>query len=158
MTSAPPALTPPAVPPLDRAAAEDTAERLRALAQPQRLMILALLLAGEHAVGEIDALTGIGQPALSQQLAELRRGGLVATRRAARQVLYRIADADAALRVRAALTLFGADAAPAGTMAALAAPSPSTAMHRPTPSRPSGPGMESAAQFVSIVAACDQLT
>ncbi|WP_264784365.1 ArsR/SmtB family transcription factor, partial [Gluconacetobacter azotocaptans] len=102
--------------PLDRAAAEDTAERLRALAQPQRLMILALLLAGELAVGEIDARTGIGQPALSQQLAELRRGGLVAVRRAARQVLYRIADADAALRVRAVLALFGRDAHPARSL------------------------------------------
>ncbi|GBQ89201.1 ArsR family transcriptional regulator [Gluconacetobacter johannae DSM 13595] len=145
--------------PLDRAAAEDTAERLRALAQPQRLMILALLLAGEHAVGEIDARTGIGQPALSQQLAELRRGGLVAMRRAARQVLYRMADPDAALRVRAVLALFGPDAHPARalaaqSLAALAAPADTPAPAAIAPAAGTG----SAARFVRIVGARDQVT
>lgn len=93
---------------LDRAQADAMVERLRTLAQPQRLMILALLLDGERAVGEIEAATGIGQPALSQQLAELRRAALVATRREARQIYYRIADDGIEERVRALLTAFGA--------------------------------------------------
>jgi DNA-binding transcriptional ArsR family regulator len=84
------------------------AERLRTLAQPQRLMILAALLNGERPVGEIEAVTGIGQPALSQQLAALRRAGLVKTRREARQIHYRIADMDVEERVCALFAAFGA--------------------------------------------------
>lgn len=82
------------------------AERLRIYAQPQRLMILSFLLDGEQSVGAIDAATGIGQPALSQQLAELRHAGLLASRRAARQVYYRLADAAVAAQARAIETLF----------------------------------------------------
>ena len=58
---------------LPRSDADAIAEQLRIFAQPQRLMILAELLGGERSVGEIEAATAIGQPALSQQLAELRR-------------------------------------------------------------------------------------
>ncbi|MEH3036123.1 MAG: metalloregulator ArsR/SmtB family transcription factor [Sphingomonas adhaesiva] len=93
---------------LDRAQADAMVERLRTLAQPQRLMILASLLDGEQAVGEIEAATGIGQPALSQQLAELRRAALVVTRREARQIHYRIADDQAEEWVRALFAALGA--------------------------------------------------
>ena len=68
---------------LPRSDADAIAEQLRIFAQPQRLMILAELLGGERSVGEIEAATAIGQPALSQQLAELRRAALVDTRRGA---------------------------------------------------------------------------
>lgn len=84
----------------DRALAEAAVEKLRAFAQPQRLMILSLLLHGERTVGGILAETGIGQPALSQQLAELRRAGLVRARRSGKQVSYALADESAALCVR----------------------------------------------------------
>ncbi|MBB2158308.1 winged helix-turn-helix transcriptional regulator [Gluconacetobacter diazotrophicus] len=137
--------------PLTRPAAERLADRLRPLAQPQRLMILSLLLAGEHTVGEIETRTGIGQPALSQQLAELRRSGLVTTRRAARQVHYRIADTAGLRQTRAILTLFGDDApqiraeAPADPTPSPAAPSPAT------PSR-AAPPPDGAARFVHILA------
>lgn len=77
---------------LEREQANDLAERLRVFAQPQRLMILVALLTGELSVASIDSITGVGQPALSQQLAELRRAGLVSQRRAARSVAYRLAD------------------------------------------------------------------
>lgn len=93
------------------------AERIRLYAQPQRLMILSLLLKGEQSVGAIEAGTGVGQPALSQQLAELRRAGLLASRRVARQVYYRLADASIEARARAIETLFIDDPAaikPAG--------------------------------------------
>lgn len=92
-----------------REQAEAAAEKLRAYAQPQRLMILSLLLErGEQSVSAIDEVTGIGQPALSQQLAELRRAGLVQTRRQARQVYYSLADSDTELCVRALEAVFGA--------------------------------------------------
>ncbi|MBP7952076.1 MAG: helix-turn-helix transcriptional regulator [Sphingorhabdus sp.] len=67
-------------------------EKLKVYAQPQRLMILSCLLYGEKTVGELQATTGIGQPALSQQLAELRRSDMVTTRRAAKLVYYDLAS------------------------------------------------------------------
>lgn len=73
---------------LDRNAAEGAAELLKVYAQPQRLMILSCLLGGPRVVSDIEACTGIGQPALSQQLATLRRAGLVTCTREARQVRY----------------------------------------------------------------------
>ena len=91
-----------------REQAEDTAERLRKFGQPLRLMILSLLLQGEKSVSEIDIATGIGQPGLSQQLAELRRAELVTTRRQAKQVFYSIADESVELSVRSIEALFGA--------------------------------------------------
>ncbi|MBK8273446.1 MAG: helix-turn-helix transcriptional regulator [Sphingomonadales bacterium] len=76
------------------------ADKLKVYAQPQRLMILSCLLRGERTVSEIDALTTIGQPALSQQLAELRRNELVTTRRVAKQIWYDLADDKVRLCVR----------------------------------------------------------
>ena len=69
---------------------EQAAELLRALAHPVRLTILNSLRGCERAVGEIEAITGIGQPGLSQQLAVLRQANLVFTRREAKQIHYRI--------------------------------------------------------------------
>lgn len=76
----------------DRDVATGIADKLRVFAQPQRLMILSCLLHGERTVGEIGEVTGIAQPALSQQLAELRRAELVCTRKEAKQVWYSLAD------------------------------------------------------------------
>lgn len=90
-----------------REQADRAAEKLKIFAQPQRLMILSLLLRGECSVAEIDASTGIGQPALSQQLAELRRSELVATRREAKQVYYSLADDNARLCVNSIEAIFG---------------------------------------------------
>ncbi|WP_172822971.1 metalloregulator ArsR/SmtB family transcription factor [Granulibacter bethesdensis] len=83
------------------------AGQMRLYAQPQRLLILSMLLQGEHNVGEIETATAIAQPGLSQQLSALRQAGIVSTRREARQVFYRLTDETCAARVRAALTLFG---------------------------------------------------
>ncbi len=90
-----------------RALADAATEKLKVYAQPQRLMILSYLLRGEKTVGEIDAATGIGQPALSQQLAELRRADMVKTRRAAKQVYYDLADETICLCVRSMEAIFG---------------------------------------------------
>lgn len=92
---------------LTREEADKAVEKLRSYTQAQRLMVLSHLQAGEMTVSEIDAATGIGQPALSQQLGELRRAGLVATRRAAKQVYYRLADAGVAQCVRSIEAQFG---------------------------------------------------
>ncbi len=66
------------------------AEVLRALANARRLAILEYLCAGERSVGELERLVGLGQSALSQHLARLRRARLVRHRRAGRTVTYGI--------------------------------------------------------------------
>lgn len=85
------------------------ADKLKVYAQPQRLMILSCLLRGERTVSEIDGATGIGQPALSQQLAELRRNELVKTRRASKQIWYDLADDKVCLCVRSIEAILGDD-------------------------------------------------
>jgi ArsR family transcriptional regulator len=78
------------------------ARLLRALANERRLMILCQLSEEEKSVGQLLPLVGLSQSALSQHLAVLREEGIVATRREAQTVWYRIADPDA-LRVVATL-------------------------------------------------------
>ena len=90
-----------------RERAGKAAEKLKVYAQPQRLMVLSCLLRGERTVGEIDTATGLGQPALSQQLAELRRNDLVKTRRASKQIWYDLADDKVCLCVRSMEAILG---------------------------------------------------
>ena len=68
------------------------AEVLRALANQRRLAILEDLAGGERSVGELERLVGLGQSALSQHLARLRRARLVRHRHAGRTVYYGIDD------------------------------------------------------------------
>jgi DNA-binding transcriptional ArsR family regulator len=83
------------------------ADKLKVYAQPQRLMILSCLLRGERNVAEIGEVTGIGQPALSQQLAELRRAELVSTRKEAKQVWYVLANPSVGICVQSMEAIFG---------------------------------------------------
>ena len=69
---------------------EAAAELLKALAHAVRLDLLRAIVDGERAVSEIERVTGIGQPGLSQQLSVLRKAEMVLTRREAKQVFYRI--------------------------------------------------------------------
>lgn len=73
--------------------AAEAAVLLKLLANERRLLILCQLVAiGEAPAGQLGGLAGLSQSALSQHLAKLREQGLVATRRAARHVFYRVAD------------------------------------------------------------------
>lgn len=68
---------------------ETITDVLKAIAHDVRLTLLRTLLdKGETSVGELEALTGVGQPGLSQQLAILRKAGLVRPRREAKLVFY----------------------------------------------------------------------
>ena len=71
---------------------------LRALANENRLMILCLLAEGEKSVSELETMTGARQPTVSQQLARLRAGGLVESRREGKTIFYSLAD-DRARRI-----------------------------------------------------------
>jgi DNA-binding transcriptional ArsR family regulator len=77
---------------LMESASEAAAELLKAMANPQRLRVLCLLVEREMSVGEINALVPLSQSALSQHLAVLREKNLVATRREAQTVYYSVAD------------------------------------------------------------------
>ena len=73
--------------------ATEAARLLKLLANENRLLILCRLVAErELSVGDIADAVGLSQSALSQHLARMREEGLVATRREAQTVLYRIAD------------------------------------------------------------------
>ncbi|HQT63731.1 MAG: hypothetical protein B7Z75_01785 [Acidocella sp. 20-57-95] len=65
---------------------------LRILANITRLDILNYLKTGEQSVAQIEAALSIGQPNLSQQLAELRAAGAVVARRNGKSVFYRLRD------------------------------------------------------------------
>ena len=66
---------------------------LKALASEPRLLVLCYLAeAGETSAGDLTEQVGLSQSALSQHLAKLREEGLVATRREAQMVFYRVCD------------------------------------------------------------------
>lgn len=66
---------------------------LRAMANECRLLVLChLSVSGELSVGQLANLVGLSQSALSQHLAKLREEGLVATRKDAQTVFYRLCD------------------------------------------------------------------
>src|SRR5260221_4522549 len=77
---------------LSRPVPEAKAELFRALAHPARIRVLEVLSNGEHSVGEMQPLVGIESSHLSQQLAVLRRAGLVTTRKEGSTVFYAIRD------------------------------------------------------------------
>lgn len=68
---------------------------LKALGNPDRLLLLCQLIHGEMNVGELEDRLKIVQPTLSQQLGVLRREGLVDTRRDGRQIYYSISSPQA---------------------------------------------------------------
>lgn len=90
----------------NRELAGTVSDKLKIYAQPQRLMILSCLLRGEHNVAEIGEATGISQPALSQQLAELRRADLVSTRKESKLVHYSLANEGVGLCVKSMEAIF----------------------------------------------------
>jgi ArsR family transcriptional regulator, virulence genes transcriptional regulator len=73
--------------------AAEVASTLGVLANDKRLMILCELVErGECNVGSLSEAVGLSQSALSQHLAKLREDGIVAPRREAQTIWYRIAD------------------------------------------------------------------
>ena len=68
------------------------AQIMKALAHPQRLMLLCHLSTGEKTVGELEELCGISQSQVSQFLARLKLEGIVASKKRGLFVAYEIAD------------------------------------------------------------------
>ena len=78
-----------------QAAAGQACNLLKALSNPDRLLLLCQMTQGEFSVGELEATTGIRQPTLSQQLTVLREEKLVNTRREGKQIFYSIGSSEA---------------------------------------------------------------
>lgn len=75
-----------------RASASKACALLKALANEDRLLILCQLTQGERNVGELEIMTGVRQPTLSQQLSVLRDEGVVETRREGKYIFYGLAS------------------------------------------------------------------
>lgn len=75
-----------------RTQSSDIVCMLKSLANQDRLIILSHLLQEELNVSEIENITQIVQPTLSQQLMILRKNGVVTTRRSGKQIFYSIKD------------------------------------------------------------------
>lgn len=78
-----------------QAAALQATGLLKVLANPDRLLLLCQMTQGEYCVADLEELTGIRQPTLSQQLTVLREEEMVNTRREGKQVFYSIASREA---------------------------------------------------------------
>lgn len=89
-----------------KASAAQASQLLKALANGDRLLLLCQLAQGERNVSELEAILKIQQPTLSQQLAVLRRDGLVATRREGKQIYYRISSREALALIATLYELF----------------------------------------------------
>ena len=76
-------------------AAEKASKLLKVLCNNNRLILLCQMTQGELSVSELETITSIQQPTLSQQLTVLRLEGLVNTRREGKQIFYSIASDDA---------------------------------------------------------------
>lgn len=72
------------------------AEFFKTLGHPARIRILELLAVGEHSVAELMPELGLEASHLSQQLAVLRRAGVVVARKQGNSVIYSIASQDMA--------------------------------------------------------------
>ena len=70
----------------------EASEALKAMAHPLRLKILCLVGHNELMVQEIVDAVGTSQSNISQHLAVMRERGLLASRKEANKVFYRIED------------------------------------------------------------------
>jgi DNA-binding transcriptional ArsR family regulator len=99
------------------------------LANPNRLLLLCHISQGERSVTEIQRDLGLKQPALSQQLAELRQSGLVESRRESRSIYYSIKDDRTRNVIGMLHAIFCAD----DEAEAAAAAAPARPLSRPAP-------------------------
>lgn len=99
--------------------AAEVAGILRVLANEKRLLILCHLAGeGEISVTPLAQRIGLSQSALSQHLARLREDDLVATRREAQVLFYRIADERVGRLLNALYDIYCADERKSGDSSA----------------------------------------
>ena len=94
------------------------AEFFRTLGHPARIRVLELLSERDHAVHELLDVISIEQSNLSQQLAVLRRAGLVEQRREGASVVYSIRAPEVRDLLLTARAILAGILADAGTLRA----------------------------------------
>ncbi len=77
-----------------RRTAPAIAELMKVLSNETRLMILCVLVEGERSVNDLAETLEVRGPTMSQQLALLRKDGLVKTRREGQTIYYSLARDD----------------------------------------------------------------
>jgi len=82
----------PRVPPVGTAALDRAARLFRAIGDPPRLHLLALLAQGEACVTELAGSQGEELSTISQRLRVLRAENIVERRRKGKHILYSLAD------------------------------------------------------------------
>lgn len=90
--------------------ADAASDLLKALASPNRLMLLCQLIDGERSVGDLAQRLSLRAPTVSQHLALLRKDGLVATRREGQTIYYAIASPAARAVIETLYRIFCAPA------------------------------------------------
>jgi len=75
-----------------RESAAQACSLLKVMANEDRLLLMCQLINAELNVSELEAMTEIRQPTLSQQLGVLRDEGLVSTRRAGKFIYYTLSS------------------------------------------------------------------
>ena len=68
------------------------AELFKSLGHPARIRVLELLVEQNRSVGELQAQVGLEASHMSQQLAVLRRAGVVVARKQGNSVIYSLAS------------------------------------------------------------------
>ena len=71
---------------------EKVSERLKALAHPARLKMVAGLLKDECNVAQIQKVLGLPQPTVSQHLRILKNAGIIKGRKEGIKTCYRVID------------------------------------------------------------------
>ncbi|MDF7776815.1 metalloregulator ArsR/SmtB family transcription factor [Sphingomonas sp. AOB5] len=80
---------------------------LKALSGRSRLLLLCQLWEGEKSVGELARLTNSRDTAVSQQLALLRRQGMVSARRSGQTIFYSLSSDEVVRILEALQDMFG---------------------------------------------------
>lgn len=88
-----------------RPISEAKAELFKVLAHPARVRVLELLAEREHSMGELAHFVGLEPSHLSQHVMQLRRAGIVDSRRVKTTVICALRDPQTAELLAAARTL-----------------------------------------------------
>lgn len=84
----------------------DVSQIMKALAHPQRLMLLCHLSSGEKTVGELEGLCDISQSQVSQFLSRMRLENLVISEKRGQFVYYKIGDSKVKKLIKALHSIF----------------------------------------------------
>jgi len=89
-----------------RERATDACKVLKIMSNPDRLLLLCQMMDVARNVSELESLTGIHQPTLSQQLAILRAEDFVETRREGKNIYYMLANPQVSALMHAMYEIF----------------------------------------------------